>query len=76
MMPTHVPLASYGRTLLIVSWVEAAIASILLLARVYTTWRIIRHIRSDLYLALLTFVWHHHPLITSLGCSDYVGPRY
>lgn len=66
MMATRVPLAGYGMTLLIVTWLEGAIASILLLARVYTTWRITRHIRSDLYLALLTFVWHH-PLISSLG---------
>jgi hypothetical protein len=63
-MTTHVALAGYGLTLLIVTWVEGAIAIILLLARIYTTWKITRHLRSDLYLALLTFVWPHrlhHP---------------
>ncbi|KAJ5378165.1 uncharacterized protein N7496_005574 [Penicillium cataractarum] len=55
-MTTHVALAGYGLTLMIVTWVEGAIATVLLLARVYTTWKITRHIRSDLYLALLTFV--------------------
>lgn len=49
----------YGTTLLVVTWVEGAIASLLLLARIYTTWRITRHIRSDLYLTLLTFVRPH-----------------
>lgn len=48
--------AGYGTTLLVVTWVQAAIASLLVLARIYTTCRITRHIRSDLYLALLTFV--------------------
>lgn len=48
--------AGYGTTLLVVTWVQAAIASLLLLARTYTTCRLTRHIRSDLYLALLTFV--------------------
>lgn len=49
----------YGTTLLVVTWVEGAIAFLLLLARIYTTWRITRHIRSDLYLTLLTFVRPH-----------------
>ncbi|KAJ5691805.1 hypothetical protein N7462_001228 [Penicillium macrosclerotiorum] len=47
----------YGTTLLVVTWVECSIALLLLLARIYTTWRITRHIRSDLYLALFTFVY-------------------
>lgn len=66
-MTTHVALAGYGLTLMIVTWVECAIATILLLARVYTTWKITRHIRSDLHLALLTFVWHYlYPLNISI----------
>ncbi|OOQ84700.1 hypothetical protein PEBR_29028 [Penicillium brasilianum] len=55
-MTTTIALAGYGLTLMIVTWVEGAIATVLILARVYTTWKITRHIRSDLYLALLTFV--------------------
>lgn len=46
----------YGATVLAVSWAEGAIAIFLLLARVYTTWKITRQIRLDLYLTLLTFV--------------------
>lgn len=57
----HAAPAGYGTTLLVVTWVEAAIAFLLLLARVYTTWRITRHVRSDLFLTLLTFVWKIPP---------------
>ncbi|KAL1968738.1 hypothetical protein VTN77DRAFT_1564 [Rasamsonia byssochlamydoides] len=51
------PLAigGYGPTLLVVIWVEFVIAFALLLARIYTTWKITRRIRLDLYLTLLTF---------------------
>jgi hypothetical protein len=55
-MTTTVALAGYGLTLMVVTWVEAGIATVLIVARVYTTWKITRHLRSDLYLALLTFV--------------------
>lgn len=52
------PLAigGYGPTLLAVLWVEFFVAFALLLARIYTTWRITRRVRLDLYLTLLTFV--------------------
>ncbi|KKA22208.1 hypothetical protein T310_3772 [Rasamsonia emersonii CBS 393.64] len=51
------PLAigGYGPTLLAVLWVEFFVAFALLLARIYTTWRITRRVRLDLYLTLLTF---------------------
>lgn len=51
-------LASNGKSLVILTAIEGGIALFLLIARVYTTWRITRHIRSDLYLSLFTFVCH------------------
>lgn len=51
-----IALAGYGKVLLIVTCLEGTVAFCLLLARIYTTWRITRHIRSDLYLSLATFV--------------------
>ncbi|KNG88921.1 hypothetical protein ANOM_002591, partial [Aspergillus nomiae NRRL 13137] len=49
------PVGGHGPTLLIVTWVEFSIALSLLLARVYTTLRITRRTRIDLYLTLFTF---------------------
>lgn len=46
----------YGATVLAVSWAEGAIVLSLLFARIYTTWKITRQVRLDLYLTLLTFV--------------------
>lgn len=51
-------LASNGQGLVILTVIEGSVALFLLIARVYTTWRITRHIRSDLYLSLVTFVCH------------------
>ncbi|KAK5807482.1 hypothetical protein VI817_001740 [Penicillium citrinum] len=47
----------YGATVLAVSWAEGAIALSLLFARIYTTWKITRQVRLDLYLTLLTFIF-------------------
>lgn len=58
----------YGTTLLVVTWVEGTIALLLLLARIYTTWRITRHIRIDLYLTLLTFVRPYVGDLGDVGC--------
>jgi hypothetical protein len=58
---TNTAPAGYGTTLLVVAWVETFIATLLLLARVYTTWRITRRIRSDLFITLLTYVWRTFP---------------
>ncbi|KAJ5910653.1 hypothetical protein N7504_005296 [Penicillium tannophilum] len=49
-------LASNGQGLVILTVIEGSVALFLLVARVYTTWRITRHIRSDLYLSLVTFL--------------------
>lgn len=68
------PPAGYGTTLLVVTWVQASIASVLLLARVYTTWRITRHIRSDLFLALLTYVRSISPS-KSIETNGYLNYR-
>jgi hypothetical protein len=57
----HAAPAGYGTTLLVVTWVEASVAFLLLLARVYTTWWITQRIRSDLFLTLLTFVRNQTP---------------
>lgn len=55
-------LASNGKGLVILTAIEGGIALFLLIARVYTTWRITRHIRSDLYLSILTFVCDRGPM--------------
>jgi hypothetical protein len=60
------PIQIYGVTLLAVSWTECVIALFLLFARIYTTWKITRHVRLDLYLILLTFVWN--PLAVLKRC--------
>lgn len=57
----HAAPAGYGTTLLVVTWVEASVAFLLLLGRVYTTWRITQRVRSDLFLTLLTFVRNQPP---------------
>ncbi|KAJ5771596.1 hypothetical protein N7520_002125 [Penicillium odoratum] len=49
-------LASNGKSLVILTVIEGSVALFLLLARIYTTWRITRHIRGDLYLSLVTFI--------------------
>ncbi|KAJ6115425.1 hypothetical protein N7486_001203 [Penicillium sp. IBT 16267x] len=49
-------LASNGQALVILTVIEGSVALILLIARVYTAWRITRHIRSDLYMCLVTFI--------------------
>ncbi|KAJ5931120.1 hypothetical protein N7466_006613 [Penicillium verhagenii] len=49
-------LASNGKGLVILTIIEGSVALVLIIARVFTTWRITRHIRSDLYLSLLTFI--------------------
>ncbi|KAJ5640219.1 uncharacterized protein N7484_008081 [Penicillium longicatenatum] len=49
-------LASNGQGLVILSVIEGSVALCLLIARMYTTWRITRHIRSDLFLSLVTFI--------------------
>ncbi|KAJ5618513.1 hypothetical protein N7528_006624 [Penicillium herquei] len=59
-------LNSSGKGLVILTVIEGSVALFLIIARVYTTWRITRHIRSDLYLSLLTFI------IASLG-SIFLG---
>lgn len=41
-----------GDGVLIATGIEGWIALFLMLARVYTTWRITKRVRSDLYLAL------------------------
>ncbi|KAJ5949796.1 hypothetical protein N7454_001380 [Penicillium verhagenii] len=43
-------LASNGKGLVILTIIEGSVALVLIIARVFTTWRITRHIRSDLYL--------------------------
>lgn len=40
----------------IAAWVEFGLAFLLLCARFFASWRIVKHIASDFYLALATFV--------------------
>lgn len=49
-------MGGYGPTLLTVSWVEFAICTALIIARVYTAWVVTRRVKLDLYLTLLTYV--------------------
>lgn len=44
-----------GDGLLIATSIEGFIALLLILARIYTTWRITKRPRLDLYLSLLSF---------------------
>lgn len=55
-------LVSTGIDLIILTCVEGSVALVLLLARLYTTWKITRHVRPDLYLSIITFVWHQYTL--------------
>lgn len=49
-------MGGYGPTLLTVSWVEFAICTVLIVARVYTALVVTQRVKLDLYLTLLTYV--------------------
>ena len=40
----------------IVAWVEFGLSFLLLCTRFFASWRIVKHIASDFYLAIATFV--------------------
>lgn len=50
--------AGFSQPYFIVTWAESGVAVILLSARCYTAARILHHVATDLYLALVTFVRH------------------
>lgn len=49
-------LSESGVQLVILTCVEGSVASALLLARLYTAWKITHHARLDLYLSVITYV--------------------
>jgi hypothetical protein len=64
----------FGITLLGVVWAEFFLAFVLLIARLYTGLWIVRRVREDLYLAILTFVCSPaHQILTQRPCADLRG---
>ncbi|KNG82020.1 hypothetical protein ANOM_010257 [Aspergillus nomiae NRRL 13137] len=55
-MSNH-PQTGFGRPFFIVTWVETGLALILLSARCYTSWKIVRYTGPDLILAIITFIF-------------------
>lgn len=54
----------------IVAWVEFGLSFLLLCSRFFAAWRIVKHIASDFYLAIATFV-----RAVPLACEEVLTSR-
>lgn len=50
------PDAGFDQPFFIVTWVETGLALVLLSARCFTAWKIVRYTGPDLILSIITFV--------------------